>query len=309
MQAQILIPLDGSALAEGILPAVLPLAHATGSGVTLAQVVSARPPGTPLPGIAPAAQSPVGHRPMAAEQAYAHLVDVAGRLQRCGQSVQITVLAGDPATAVVGYATAHPEVHQIAMVTHGRTGLPRWIFGSVAETVLRLSPVPVLLARLPHGAPPGAPQHVYKTILVPLDGSCVAERALAEADALARATAADLVLLGAVADSEYYIADQGGIPLWRMPGQYQAITELGEYLEEIGINLATAGRPVSIRMATDPLAAAIVRVSAEVDADLIVMATHARAGADRWRQGSVAWQVLQDTTRPLSLLCPAPDHL
>src|SRR4029079_5743179 len=115
-------------------------------------------------------------------------------------TVQTAVVAGDPATEIVANAQGHPAVQQIAMATHGRSGLRRWVFGSVAAKVLYTAPVPLLLVRPALGAPglQMPPARPYRTILVPLDGSLVSERALQEAQHLADATGATLILLAVV---------------------------------------------------------------------------------------------------------------
>ena len=302
MQSQILVPLDGTSQAATILTPVLLLARATGRGLTL---VRALPPdsgsdpllGMRLPPEAGAAQ------PQRTRQAVAdYLAATARLLDRPGCPVQTAILDGAPAGAILAYAQRHPEVQLIAMATHGRRGVPRWIFGSVAEEVLQQVTVPLLLLRWPGGPPPEHTEPTVKTIVVPVDPSGFGEAALALAHALAQATGARLVLQTAVAGLDAGSAAPDEVPPWRQR-EYQAeVDRLVEYQEHLAAPLAAAGLGVGMQIEAGPPAAVILRLSAEVQADLIVMATHGRTGLERLRRGSVALAVLERAPRPVLLL-------
>lgn len=143
----------------------------------------------------------------ASVDAHAYLTGVANRLADSGLVVSTEVLEGDPATAIGDYAAARPGDVLIAMATHGRSGLGRWLLGSVAERVLHMAPAPLLLVRPPssptphplgEGRLPAAGSLPYTHRLVPLDGSPLAEQALDQAATLARALGATLVLVAVV---------------------------------------------------------------------------------------------------------------
>ncbi len=135
---KMLIPLDGSPLAEAVLPRAVELAKDSGAKVELLRAVEAYT----LPGVDPTeAQIKV------VEEGEAYLRDVAGRLKAEGvRSVETSVWYGPAANAIVEAARLH-KVDLIAMTTHGRSGLGRLILGSVAESVLRGTTVPILLIR------------------------------------------------------------------------------------------------------------------------------------------------------------------
>ncbi len=135
--ARVLVPLDGSPLGEGILAEVLALAGPFSASLTLVQVIER--PAYPMIDV-----SAVQARE--AEAAVRYLDGVRAAVQAAGLRVQTEVLFGDPATAILGHA-AKVEADVIAMCTHGRSGLDRWLLGSVAEKVLSGSHVPVLLYR------------------------------------------------------------------------------------------------------------------------------------------------------------------
>lgn len=152
MYRHILVPLDGSRLAEQVLPHVVALAQKLGARVTLLRATTAaRTVGTSaaLAGIAPGGGPIVDVTPLiiAEQEAVAtYLSAVADRLRAQGVPVDFEYPEGPPAEAILGRAAAL-GVDLIAMTTHGRGGLGRVVFGSVADEVLRRSTVPVLLIR------------------------------------------------------------------------------------------------------------------------------------------------------------------
>src|SRR5205085_4016275 len=114
---------------------------------------------------------------------------------------------GDPATEIVTYAQKKHDVTLVAMTTHGLSGGHRWLLGSVAIKVFHELPTSLLLFN-PHGKvhrPPGPVS--YKTILVPLDGTRVAEQALDEAKSIASHMKATLLLLSVISGSQESIAN------------------------------------------------------------------------------------------------------
>lgn len=307
MQTQVLIPLDGSDLAEGALPVALPLARAMAAELLLLQVVSPPPQVDPVTGWAVPDVSASERRQGVLDAARDYLAGVAGRLAKEGVRVRADVMEGDPIGAIIAYAERRPQIRLIAMASHGRSGLSRLVFGSVTEGVLHNAPAPLLVTR-PSAAPAGdTPEVVYQTLLVPLDGSVFAEQALAEAEALATAVHGRLVLVAAVADPE---PAPGATPLElsRAKAHDQRVNaaRVRNYLESTAQRLEASGRAVEIHLAHDRPAEAILRVAEECEADLIVMATHGRNGLERLRLGSVAQQVTQAAGRPVCLVRPRP---
>jgi nucleotide-binding universal stress UspA family protein len=139
MYKRILIPLDGSALAEAVLPHVEELAKSGGAELVLLRVASAH--------LFPGAD-PIEAQVAIVQEAENYVADVAQRLQEKGISAEAKVRYGDPAEEILDHA-ARDQIDLIAMATHGRTGLKRVVLGSVAENVLRSAPVPMLLVRAP----------------------------------------------------------------------------------------------------------------------------------------------------------------
>ncbi|GAB4271608.1 MAG: universal stress protein [Deferrisomatales bacterium] len=140
MYKKILVPLDGSPLAEGVLPQVEYLAKLTGAEVCVLRVVRVHT----FPGV-----DPTEAEYALKEQAESYLAGVAGRLRDKGLEVSVHLRFGHEAEEILDQAR---DADLVAMSTHGRTGLGRWAMGGVAERVLRHCPVPVLLCRSGEGS-------------------------------------------------------------------------------------------------------------------------------------------------------------
>lgn len=146
MFKHILVPLDGSPLAEVALPAALKLASESGSKITLVRVV--RPPYVVTNvGGSSYAELIMSLREKAIEEATAYLKAHQGSLRQQGYVVHTHVCEGEsPAELILEVAEAQ-DVDLIVMCTHGRGGISRWVYGSVADKVLRYAHAPVLLVR------------------------------------------------------------------------------------------------------------------------------------------------------------------
>jgi nucleotide-binding universal stress UspA family protein len=301
----ILIPLDGSALAERALPYARMLARTLGARLHLLRVVAdARREHMLLDD--PTVRAEVGLPPGATEReslpawdalrqfAENTLAEHAAQLRAAGQHVTHEVRVGTPAETIVEVAS-ECRAQLIAMATHGYSGFTRWALGSVADAVLHTTATPVLLVR---GDAP-APKHgqALKRIVVPLDGTELARQALPAAIELADLAHAEVVVVQAVAPSiEEYLSATPPTAELRARLQAQA---LDEYERHVG-----GERPAAITAAV-LVGQAAQAIAEEADwrhADLIVMATHAYSGLQRWIHGSVADRLLHSTTTPLLLV-------
>jgi len=145
MYKRVLIPLDGSELAEAILPFAEQVAGPLDAEVVLLRVVEAVSAVEAIASAGVIAPDTFAIREMEAKR---YLHEVERRLSKKGLRVRTRIALGSPAEAILG-AIHTSVVDLVAMTTHGRSGLGRALFGSVAESVLRASPVPVLLIRMP----------------------------------------------------------------------------------------------------------------------------------------------------------------
>jgi nucleotide-binding universal stress UspA family protein len=301
----ILVPLDGSALAERVLPYARLLARTIDARLHLLRVVTdARHEPVPLddPTVRAEAGVPLGANEHDSAQAWTvlrqfaenNLAEHAARLRAGGLYVTYEVRVGAPAQMIVEVAS---ECHarMIAMATRGNSGLTRWVLGSVADAVLHAAAAPVLLVR--GNAPP--PKHALsiKRIIVPLDGSELARQALPAAIELADFARAEVAVVQAITPSiEEYLS--AAPPLAELRDKLRA-QALHEYELHVG-----GDRPATVTAAV-LVGHAAQAIAEEVDwrnADLVVMATHAYSGLRRWVHGSVADQLLHATTTPLLLV-------
>src|SRR5581483_2013856 len=287
----ILVPLDGSALADRALPYAATLARSSHARLALVRAALAHT----LPGVDPSeAQVAV------VERAERELEATAERLRAEGLTVETHVYYDEAARAIVD-AAEHAAADLVVMSTHGRGGLGRWVYGSVADRVLRRVAVPVLL--VPAAAEPLRTTDAPLRILVPLDGSALAEEVLGDVRALAAARGVEVLLLRVVEPLAPIEADVAGNLLAQ-----EGATEFAEaqsYLENIDARLRNGGLLVSTRVVVGEAAPTIAATAAEYRADLIAMATHGRGGLPRLVLGSVAAGVLHRTRMPLRLVRPA----
>lgn len=136
-----LVPLDGSMVAEGIVPFVVEIAGPLGLDVTLLRVVAPMPPL-----VAEAGPVVVGDVEKLRAEAEKYLVPFATELRAKGVRATIEARCGEPVAEILA-AAREANADLIIMTTHGRTGFGRLLFGSVAEAVLRQADVPVFLMR------------------------------------------------------------------------------------------------------------------------------------------------------------------
>jgi nucleotide-binding universal stress UspA family protein len=142
MFKRVVVPLDGSPLAESIIPFLLEIAGPLDVEVVLMRVLQPIPPEV-IEGSRYVVVEDVEKR---AAEAREYLAPIARRLKDAGVRVTVDVRRGDPVTEILGGAR-EAGADLIAMTTHGRSGLGRLLFGSVAEAVLRQTEVPVFLMR------------------------------------------------------------------------------------------------------------------------------------------------------------------
>ncbi len=293
MATRILIPLDGSELAEQALPHARCLADAFQAGLVLVRVIEVTPyMGEPH-------YTMVAHFEVQ-EMAREYLERIATELGDAGYRVDCQVLSGSAAETILACAREQ-RADLIVMSTHGRSGIGRWVFGSVADKVLRGAHVPVLLVRSSTGNAP-AEVAAYQRILVPLDGSQLAEQALPHAERIARAFHGEIVVLRVptISPSLTFGPDPGVLLPTLLNEAYE---EADAYLANVARRLHAHGIEAhKVPMDPGPVAEAILDYARDADIDLIVMSTHGRSGVGRWVYGSVADRVLRGAEIPVLLI-------
>ncbi len=294
MFRHLLVPLDGSPLAESVLPATGALAQTLGSEVTLLHVIERG---------APAAIHGARHLTDAAG-AEAYLTDVARRLPpdtKVTRHVH-TVQEHDLPKSIADHA-AELGADLIVLCTHGRGRLRHRLFGGVAQRVAARGRGPILL--VPPGEA-GAGAFRCRTMLVPLDGQAVHEQGLEPAAGLARACQASLHLL-AVVPTLGTLSGEHAATGQILPGTTTALLELDEdraeaYVTEVVARLARTGLSVTAEVGRGDPTAMILETAKRSGADLIVLGTHGRSGLDAFWSASVAPRIAGKAEVPVLLV-------
>lgn len=277
----ILVPLDGSSFSNLALPWSIHVARRLGQSLTLARVLS--PP----------------YRFDAADEAREtrHLEGLAIRVREQGVSCDVTVPVGDPAIELVEIARSK-SVEFISLASHGRTGAERRAMGSVADHVVHHSVAPVFLQNkhcLTRGERDG---FATGPILVPLDGSELAELALPDALRLARACGVSLLLVHA--DNPFPPIE--GVLSLDSEIIDTIIDESEAYLRTIATWAQDEGVPAMVATGFAPPAAFIRDTAVTYGVSMIAMATHGRSGNGRLVLGSVADALIQTADVPILLI-------
>jgi nucleotide-binding universal stress UspA family protein len=297
MYRRILVPLDGSPVAEQVLPYARYLAGKLKIPVDLLGVVD-------VVGMTGSMEA------LNARNLDAFIAENVHRSKAYLEKISKTftgvasshmVMKGKPAEVVIEKAAGDSNT-LIAMATHGRSGVDRWLLGSVAEKVLRVTTSPLLLIRATKDGKSEGEQ-IIKRVIVPLDGSALAERVLPHVTALAKEAAFETVLLRAYNLRQVISNFEDYIPDWDLL-ETQAREEATGYLDGKVRELKSQGlSEVSSRASEKQAAQEIIDFAAEPNS-LIAMCSHGHSGIKRWVLGSVTEKVVRHSNSPV-LVIPA----
>jgi nucleotide-binding universal stress UspA family protein len=308
MYSKIVVPLDGSELAEGVLPHVAEVIRNRGSHVCLLTVAqAARITTSVLPDLLSSFDNTQEERQRVEQELTSYLETVAGELEPAAAEVQVNVRFGRPADEILAFA-GEVNADLITMSSHGRSGISRWVLGSVADRVLHGAMCPMLIVR----ARPQRVQPTYQRILVPLDGSELAEQVLPHVSALIRPNFTRIYLISVLANG---FSDRTITLLTSSPPGLQLSTtalskaqvQLTAYMRSVAAALRERGATVNTTVRHGSPAEEILTHAAEVNADLIGMTAHGLSGVSRWMYGNVASKVLQGAYCPVLLVRPPSD--
>jgi nucleotide-binding universal stress UspA family protein len=303
---RILVPLDGSGLAEAILSDVVELATQHRADVVLLRVASAH---------ARIGSDLTEAQVHAVAEAEGYLAEKEQRLAGRGIRVSSVVRYGQPAEEILDHARTS-AIDLIAMSTHGRSGVERVLLGSVAERVLREAPVPVLLRRAVGPAPartgdevqaaqvPIRPQRAapsvqaIRHILCPVDFSRTSDAVLEQAGMLAQRFGADLTVLHVVYDP----LDVSYLHIPHPPQEQLREGMIREAERELQARVRRRLRDLP-RAKTAVVVGSpfreIVRYAQERQVDLIVMGTQGLSGLGHLIIGSTAERVVRTAPCPV----------
>jgi nucleotide-binding universal stress UspA family protein len=288
---EVLVPTDGSESAERAARYGRVLTAAYGSTVHVLSVVDERD----FDGVTGDEEPDAGRT--AAEQTAHEAVDAAAALFDT-DDVVTRVTVGVPSEAILAYVS-EADVDLVVMGTHGRTGVERFIIGSVAERVVRHASVPVLTVRHSDAAPPS---ERVERILVPTDGSDASFQALPYAFDLAErfdAVVEGLSIVDERTKSSVYTVETA---LEEMVGGLEATARTATDRVEARAHAADAEVTTTV---VDGIPSRTICAHAEESgADLVVIASHGRTGLAHYLLGSVAERVVRNSTVPV-LTVPA----
>ena len=300
METRILVPLDGSSLAEQALPYAVTLARGLSAELVLLRAIWV------LPDILEMLdRSTLELNAIVAQleaDANGYLGTLVEQLEKAGLSARSVVRRGPAAETILDYAD-QVSVDQVVMATHGYSGIKRWTHGSVAERVLQAARKPLLLVRVGEQALASDWQQPARCrrILVPLDGSPVAEQILPTVISVAQAMSGEVILFQVpIAHVTGWMTGEWYLPIQGVLQTADADAEA--YLSATASRLEGQGVKATIATAIGSVANCIVEYAAVNNIDLIAMCTHGRTGLARWALGSVADRVLRAGGKPILLV-------
>ncbi|MFC2023984.1 universal stress protein [Chloroflexota bacterium] len=311
MYKRMLVSLDGSELSEMVFPYVKELAGRLNLDVFLLCVHGPEEAET-----LPVYRAYIEHK---AEFIKRQADAVREKVGAGGEGLNVSgeLAIGYPAEEILRYAE-DKDIDLIVMATHGRSGIRRWVTGSVADKVLQASKVPIWLVRAGDTSGVAYDKWPKRTILVPLDGSELAELVLPHVEALAKQPGSEPVevvlfrvyemaaALGYYPPSARFETPGGAVHV--MPQDFalgevdkqKALAE--QYLAGVEKRLTKAGLKVRSEVRLGEPAEEIAEFANANPFNFIVMATHARSGLSRWAYGSVAAKVLHGVSSPLLMV-------
>jgi len=295
---KILFPYDLSESATKVIPYVLSVAGAYNSEIWLLHVVDDLQRWGEIYVPHPSMDAFQGEASKAAEKAMDKICDE--QLQDCSK-LQRRVVSGDPATEILKTIEAE-DIDLVIMGTHGRKGLEHAIFGSVAENVVKKSPVPVMTVK-PSKSKEGGTRYPFRKVLFPVDFSECSERVFPEALEMAKRFDARLHMLFVARDISYLttvnvsrdllnntVAEVARAGEEKMEGLLEEqLRDFSDYESKVVI-----GNP----------AEEILKYASEQGIDLIIMGTHGRKGLERTLMGSVADYVMKNASVPVMTVNP-----
>jgi nucleotide-binding universal stress UspA family protein len=295
MFRHLLVPLDGSHLAEAALPFAISLAHLLQAPVTLVHVIERHAP-----------KAVHGeHHLTDSEEARLYLEEVAARFPPDihVESHVHTSEVSDVARSIVEHV-GELQSDLIVMCTHGRGRLRSWLFGSIAQQVLSLGTSPVLLVQPDQAGI--APPFRCRRLLIPLDGDPEHEQGLPVAASLAHVCQAALHLV-MVIPTRGTLSGERASTARLLPSTMSALLDMTqqgaeEYLHWHVKHLQDEGLPVTASVRRGAPAVVIAQTTQEAETDLIVLGTHGKTGMDAFWSGSVTPQIFSRTRLPLLLV-------
>ncbi|HYQ96842.1 MAG TPA: universal stress protein [Candidatus Nitrosocosmicus sp.] len=297
MFGRMLIPLDGSKTAEDVLPYARRLAADARVAVELLGVVEMAEIAEDI------ASNQAAYAGALVREAVRNSTEYLEKLAQTFHNgkVRCNVQQGRPEDIIIAAASAD-RATLIAMATHGRSGVTRWLLGSVTEKVLRGTVNPLLVVRAPGNSKTDG-EAALRSVIVPLDGSDVAETILSPVAALAKALDLQVLLirvyglpLPTYGGDDYYVPDY-------LELKDQIRDEAEGYLNSRANLLRAQGvAEVSTVVIEGSAADAIIDLARKTPDNLVALSPHGRSGLQRWVLGSVTEKVVRHSQDPVLIV-------
>ena len=296
---RILVPLDGSRLAESALPPAVSIAQCFKATLILIHIIEQSAPGTVH-----------GDRHLSdAKESEHYLQEVVQRYAASGLKIEWHTHP-DAERNVAASIVAHADelgIDLIALCTHGRGGVRDWIWGSIAQQVLKRGTTPVLLTNPGPGDEPVStkPYQIHK-LLVSLDGSHDGEIVLPVVSALEECNPGEINFLIVVPTLET-VSDLSRVANQLSPLTAKTMLDLEhqdavDYLEKIAAGYRSAGYTVGAKVLRGDAEQGLVDEVHSTHADLLILATHGRAGFDSLWSGSIGANIVRHLPIPVLLI-------
>jgi nucleotide-binding universal stress UspA family protein len=303
MYRSIVVPLDGSPLAERALPVAAGLAESSGALLHIVVVhkwLSSWTPTNPFTMDLDAIEA------RAREEKVLYAQGIAEALMRSRQIRTRPVVLDGFAADLIGRYVRTARAALVVMTTHGRGGFNRYWFGSVADRLIRRLSTPILLCR----AAPGefrVPELPFTHVVVALDGSLRSETALRAAEELSSVAGPSRLELLMILEPPHIFAATAGLDAPELhlgtPEELRRRTET--YLHLLADQVKERGGDATVTVLDAPqVAEGLLSAAESGNADVIAIATRGRGGAARFVVGSVADKVLRAGTLPILITHP-----
>jgi nucleotide-binding universal stress UspA family protein len=298
MFEHILVPLDGSALAEKVLPHAVTMGQTFAARITLLRVVERGPDAEMQSVIDPL------NWEIRKSEAQAYLDQIRARLAETDLQVDQILSEGSAAERIIGFAQEN-EVDLIVISSHGRSGLSAWNINSVVQKVILGAHTPSLIVRAYRPVPSELRGLRYRRVLVPLDGSQRAECVISLAAALVRPTDSTMLLAHVVAEPE---APRRIAMNDEEQELVDRLTELNRqqaraYLEGAASRLSVE---TELHVLEGNTPVALHELVQTRDVDLVVLNAHGYSGEAAWPYGSVALNFIAYGNTPLLIMQDIP---
>ena len=283
MYEKMLVPLDGSELAEQAIPYVERLAQKLKSEVILITVCL---PGDPL------------------ERALAEYVKRrAEKIQSLGMKARSLCIEGEPAVSIINFAEKN-NVGLIVISTHGKTGVGQWPLGNIANKVVQRSNIPVFLVRSSHPGKTPAGSELRK-ILVNLDGSHFSEAIIPYVEKLAKGMNSEVTLLRVIESAKLpQLAAYREREKYEKDFMAKMEREAERYLDKKKTAMESKGVNVNSAFLIGKPVEAILQYAEDKSSNLLALTTHGFSGIAKWAYGSVASKLIEGSPKPILLVRP-----